>query len=547
MPTVRAPLQLVALLSGATLAGAVSDGWHDAGRPSPDERVTFMLSLHSADKTALGSSVTAVSDPESLRFRQYLSGAQIRALVAPPAVALREVESELIAAGATVVRGAHGSGQVLHVTARVAAAERLLRVSLRTFAHAVPLPGGRRRTAIRSLRSQTATLSEALAAHVAAIHGVDDLLPPPATWPPTGEAMPDGECTFKGDTVDPAVIAKQYRTAGVPPATGATSQVVAAFEQAEFRPSDVADFQAAYSLPRVNFSVVGDNTGGYFGEASLDTQYITASGPGVPSTFLYQDMFDMLAFCEAALNLSTTPSVFSISWGAGESAYSVAHMRAADACFQRAALKGVTILAASGDQGTGRQGGTFGFGCKRFDPTWPASAPHVTAVGGTVLQGGSESGWAGSGGGFSAVFDRPRYQAAAAEQYLASSTLPPAGLFNSSGRATPDVASLATCYTVFTAGYHGLLSGTSAATPTFAGMISRINDARVAAGKPTLGFLNPALYAAGGKSGIGTKIAQGDNKAAGCPAGFVGSSGSWDAVTGLGTPLWPTLSALLMH
>ena len=155
MPTVRAPLQLVALLSGATLAGAVSDGWHDAGRPSPDERVTFMLSLHSADKTALGSSVTAVSDPESLRFRQYLSGAQIRALVAPPAVALREVESELIAAGATVVRGAHGSGQVLHVTARVAAAERLLRVSLRralrgrSFSQTTVLP--RKRTKMHFL------------------------------------------------------------------------------------------------------------------------------------------------------------------------------------------------------------------------------------------------------------------------------------------------------------------------------------------------------------------------------------------------------------
>lgn len=38
------------------------------------------------------------------------------------------------------------------------------------------------------------------------------------------------------------------------------------------------------------------------------------------------------------------------------------------------------------------------------------------------------------------------------------------------------------------------VAGTSAATPTVAGMIGLANDARLTAGKPTLGFLNPWIY-----------------------------------------------------
>ena len=108
---------------------------------------------------------------------------------------------------------------------------------------------------------------------------------------------------------------------------------------------------------------------------------------------------------------------------------------------------------------------------------------------------------------------------------------------------TPDVSALGTCYTVFSGGAAvGTLSGTSAATPTFAGMVSRINDALVAAGKPTVGFINPTLYAAGGS--VGTDITSGNNKKKACKAGFPAVVG-FDAVTGLGTPLWNRLHSIL--
>ena len=38
------------------------------------------------------------------------------------------------------------------------------------------------------------------------------------------------------------------------------------------------------------------------------------------------------------------------------------------------------------------------------------------------------------------------------------------------------------------------VGGTSCASPTFSGIIALLNDARLAAGKSALGFLNPLLY-----------------------------------------------------
>jgi len=325
--------------------------------------------------------------------------------------------------------------------------------------------------------------------------------------------------------------------------SGRIAQGVAAFEDAQFKPSDVAAFEAAYHLPNVSFSVKGPNDGGYFGEASLDTQYIAASGAGIPSWFLSQEAFDLASWCETVLTISPLPTVWSISWGGGESNYPVPAQHAADDCFARAALKGVTVLAASGDDGTGSQSGGLFKPCKAFDPTYPASCPHVTAVGATYLESGNEAGWSYSGGGFSAIWPRPAWQEDAVTAYEGRATLPQSSLYNSSGRVTPDVSALGTCYRVFSGGVAvGTLSGTSAATPTFAGMISRVNDALAKAGKPTVGFINPVLYKAGGS--VGTDIVEGNNKKRACKAGFPATEG-FDAVTGLGTPLWSRLLELL--
>lgn len=71
---------------------------------------------------------------------------------------------------------------------------------------------------------------------------------------------------------------------------------------------------------------------------------------------------------------------------------------------------------------------------------------------------------------------------------------------------------------------HSQVGGTSAAAPTFASVITLLNDVRLSQGKPTLGFLNPWLYAIG-RRGL-TDITSGSS--AGCnTTGFAATNG-WD-------------------
>lgn len=386
------------------------------------------------------------------------------------------------------------------------------------------------RTVVRT-RGASPPVPAALAGHVSAVFGVAELLPvPPRRGVRAGKDP--------GDAVDPDVLAKQYGSGTASGAKGAPTQGFAAFEQAEFRQSDVYIFQQNYYLPGVTLGVVGPNDGGYFGEAGLDSQYITATGRGVPTWFIARDEFDMLAFGLEVQNMTEPPSVVSISWGSGESSYPEDHIKAGAAEFQKMGLAGISVFAASGDEGTGSQG--F-LGCKKFDAQWPAGCPYLTSAGGTYLSGG-EIAWSGNGGGFSAVFPRPKYQDAAVQGYVGNATLPPAELYDAGGRGVPDVSGLSTNYKVTSGHTEGSLSGTSAAAPVFAGLVAIVNDRRAAKGLPPVGFTNPTLYGNGASPGF--DVTSGNNKHGRCPAGFPAVAG-WDAVTGLGTPQLDKLEKLL--
>ncbi len=71
--------------------------------------------------------------------------------------------------------------------------------------------------------------------------------------------------------------------------------------------------------------------------------------------------------------------------------------------------------------------------------------------------------------------------------------------------------------------------GTSASAPIFASLINRINEQRLNAGKGTLGFLNPALYA---NPSMLNDITNGTNP--GCDTEGFSAVPGWDPVTGLG-------------
>lgn len=115
----------------------------------------------------------------------------------------------------------------------------------------------------------------------------------------------------------------------------------------------------------------------------------------------------------------------------------------------------------------------------------PTSCPFITSVGGS--SGSPERVWSDGGGGFSNTYGTPDYQADAVKAYLNSGVAPASSYFNASGRAYPDVAAFATGFEIVIHGTTLGVDGTSCATPTFAGVVSALNDVRMAAGKPTLG------------------------------------------------------------
>ena len=101
--------------------------------------------------------------------------------------------------------------------------------------------------------------------------------------------------------------------------------------------------------------------------------------------------------------------------------------------------------------------------------------------------------------------------------------------------------------------------GTSAASPTFAGIIGLLNDARLRAGKPPLGFLNPFFYSEGYKAlndittgasyGCGGIDPQSNEEVPGAlviPGAHWNATEGWDPVTGLGTPDFQKLKDLVL-
>jgi len=228
-----------------------------------------------------------------------------------------------------------------------------------------------------------------------------------------------------------------------------------------------------------------------------------------------------------------------------------------DTELMKLSTRGVSILAATGDGGSHFSFEPFDpstigdalnvVSCTYNMPTFPAASPYVTGVGGIDITGDINNpvAWSGSGSSFSWEFPMPPYQKTLVQKYLNSSqtipNFPSPNSFNSLNRAYPDVSAVAWDTPLIVDGQLVEAGGTSASTPTFAGLISLINDVRLNNGLPPLGFLNIRLYQIfsqyPGEAFL--DITSGNSKTT-CTEGFPATVG-WDPVTGLGSPIFPGL------
>lgn len=260
-----------------------------------------------------------------------------------------------------------------------------------------------------------------------------------------------------------------------------------------------------------------------------------------------------LTWLEYILSLpDPLPSVISSSYDDDEQTVPKDYAVRVCNSFAQLGARGVSVLFASGDSGVGGSGECFtndGRNASTFLPNFPSSCPYVTSVGGTykfnpevpVFRNRS-SGLYTAGGGLSYYFETPEYQKKALSAYLAETGVAKKypGLFRTDGRSYPDISGQSLNFTIFWNGTLRPVSGTSASTPAVSGILALVNDALIAAGKPTLGFLNPWLYAGGYKAF--NDVTTGQNY--GCDTdGFPAVKG-YDVATGWGTPNFKQILAL---
>ncbi|KAI0675267.1 subtilisin-like protein [Trametes maxima] len=306
--------------------------------------------------------------------------------------------------------------------------------------------------------------------------------------------------------------------------------------------------------------------GDLIGESNLDFELVMGLLGHKQQVFLYQDGGD--DFFEDLLSALDTrcckeydgqncwdmprSNVISISYGGAEDGPPADMIRKCNE-MGKLSLTGITVVYASGDNGMSFAGtclaanGTEVEGEGNFLPDFPGSCQYLTAVGSTQVNPGSttsdpESATSGfaSGGGFSNVFSRPCFQERAVQNYLKQHTPSQYGphVFNRTGRAYPDIAANGANIVTVGSGEIQLSGGTSASAPIVAAMLTAVNDARIAAGKSPIGWINPALYSHM-FANVWNDITDGSNPACG-KDGFPATSG-WDPVTGLGTPNFPRL------
>jgi len=426
-------------------------------------------------------------------------------------------------------------------------------------------------------------------------------------------------------------------------------QAVASFKGQTIKPSDLSMFFNKYvtgSNASAIYKFVGDpGEGAAGGEASLDVEYIMGVAPGLLTEFWYYKSMDfcgdLVNWTDDLVSSDDPPLVHSVSYGFQANLSDLncrqAEVDDIEANFVKLAARGITLIFASGDAGSGYSGSSTYCASQAEDtavdqghkysdnpapnattccsvaadlnknagvltswtflpsgsngtcrvylsvnttkkqsgatsggdafpdpmrkvllyPAWPASSPWVTAVGATRFVdnkvGSAEMATDsfGSGGGFSNMYGAFRDQVAAVQHYLKTvpaSQLPPTGSFPPGGRATPDVAVLGEGFEVGqNGGFESGVYGTSASTPTFAALVSLLNEARTKAGKPAMGYLNPFLYqnaAAFRDVTIGTN-AIGKTGLGPSPYGFPCAPG-WDPATGLGTPNFEKLLSSAM-
>jgi subtilase family serine protease len=284
----------------------------------------------------------------------------------------------------------------------------------------------------------------------------------------------------------PQQVQAAYTSSIAPNGAGKKIAIIIAFNYSGLQ-TDLNAFCRTFGLPQKNLIIhnMAANTAsdqGWQLEANLDTQYATLMAPNasIYVVFAKSDSYTDLIAALAYANQTIRPDIVSMSWGMDETG--LTHSMLASTFEPQFSGTGATAsfyLAASGDA---------------LSVSYPSTSNSVIAVGGTtlVMNGTKRAGeysWddpntVGSGEGLSSIFTRPSYQ-----------TNTNSSLY----RMTPDVSLISSnpseqgVMVVHGGSIYGV-SGTSLATPLFAGILASGLSARTSTAPLTQTRLLTSIY-----------------------------------------------------
>ncbi|KAI0367269.1 family S53 protease [Pilatotrama ljubarskyi] len=534
---------------------AIPPSFQEVGPAPPNAMLNLRVALVQGNIPGLERTLMDVSTPNSPLYGQHLSKEEAEAFVAPKPESVAAVNTWLKENDIKTTK-VSPAGDWLSISIPVSKASALLDAKFSVFNHT---PSGS-----SFVRTLSYSIPTDLEGHLDFIHPTTTFAQPfkgpvlnfvPASEHRRARAVNDtsgdvpASCSSE---ITPACLQALY---GIPSdaANVTTNQLaVSGFIQQFANQEDLSTFLANFRLDMPSSTTFSVETldGGEDPqdrslagiEANLDTQYTVGVATGVPTVFISvgpdnaDGVAGFLDIIEFLLGETDQPKVLTTSYGFNEPELDAPTANQLCNAYMQLGARGTSILFSSGDGGVA---GTQAEGCTVFVPTMPSACPFVTSVGATTGIG-PEVAASFSSGGFSDIFARPSYQDAVVSAYLDTLGDTNEGLFNSSGRAFPDLSAQGTNVEIVFQSEFGEVAGTSCSTPITASIIALLNDQLAIAGKPPLGFLNPFLYSLAGSAAF-TDVTSGSNP--GCGTNGFPAGPGWDPVTGLGTPNFAALRA----
>jgi tripeptidyl-peptidase-1 len=546
-----------------------SSAWKYHSTPDPSTLLNLRLGLRPSNFDTLLGHLSETSDPFHERYGKHLSKEQVDELMRPEDETIQEVKEWLNWHGIEDDAVSTASDRSVTITIPVSLAETMLNTTYHVYAHT--------KTDETIIRTLEYSLPRHLHDHINLVSPTtyfgttrsmkvtSFVVSKGASSGPTSDVTPPKSCA---NTITPTCLQDLYNTAGYVPTQTATNKIgITGYLEQFASLADLTTFtkqflpkatNATFAVELINGGENNQNDPGV--EANLDTQYATGmafptpmifystggSPPFIPDdatpTNTNEPYLNWLDFIGTVPD-NELPNTFSTSYGDDEQTVPLDY--ATEVCNLLATLgtRGASVMFSSGDSGVGPDTCETNNGTNKviFQPAFPASCPFVTSVGATTgIAPEIAVNQFPSGGGFSNVFQQPSYQSTAVAAFLKKLGKTNAGLFNPAGRAYPDVSAQGQEFQVIVGGEVNSVDGTSCASPTFAGVIALLNDFKLAKDGTTLGFLNPLLYA--NPSAL-NDIVTGTNE--GCGTNGFSAGTGWDPVTGLGTPNFVKLQAIV--